>query len=425
MTDLLESDSVKALLLAYEKVASLLRRDVQYQPLSMDSKRPILNPKTLDVENRRMELRARELWRKAVAVGLSLHLSTARETVKTNYAEMSAFLDRMPAPDGGMVEAAGKSISRENQSKLSEGSQLINGGFRYPEWCFSASEYRENWTEVTEYRPSGSNPHFVETTLAKYSLERVRLKRVFESLKPQRLRPIRGLTHGDELDFDRMVEARVTQKAGGSPNQNVFMSRSPKSQDNVIAFLLDLSSSTNAVATTGGKRIIEIQKEALLLISEAVAATGDPFAVYGYSGFGRDQVAFYIAKDFHDSWNQESAASIGQLNWKMENRDGAAIRHCSSKLSRMTGKRKIMIHLSDGEPLDCGCSDYRDAYARADTKQAFVEARQLGLIPFSITVDPYGGEYLEDIAGPGRYLILEDSPRLPELLPKIIGRLLR
>ena len=91
----------------------------------------------------------------------------------------------------------------------------------------------------------------------------------------------------------------------------------------------------------------------------------------------------------------------------------------------MSSKRKILALISDGEPLDCGCSEYRDAYARADTKRALLEARQMGLIPFCITVDPYGGEYLDDMAGPGRYIVLDDSPRLPELLPKIIGRLMR
>ena len=162
-----------------------------------------------------------------------------------------------------------------------------------------------------------------------------------------------------------------------------------------------------------------------MLIAEAVQAIGDAFAIYGFSGYGRDQVAFYVAKDFAEPWNDEARARVGRIAWKMENRDGTAIRHATRKLLDWPARVRLLLLLSDGKPLDCGCDLYADAYAQEDTRAALVEARAAGVHPFCITVDPRGQEYLARMYGEVGYTIIDRVEALPERLPQIYRRLTR
>ena len=206
--------------------------------------------------------------------------------------------------------------------------------------------------------------------------------------------------------------------------ENRIYIRTHRTQRSVsVAFLIDMSSSTNELIYGSDKKIIDVEKEALAVTAEALDALGDCFAIYGFSGYGRSQVAFYIAKEFDHQWNEASQNRLGNMNWKMENRDGAAIRHCLSHLEQRREKTKILILLSDGKPLDCGCSHYADSYAQADTKKALLEARKRGIHPFCITVDPDGADYLAQMYGEHGFIVLESVEKLPLLLPQIYRRL--
>jgi len=183
-----------------------------------------------------------------------------------------------------------------------------------------------------------------------------------------------------------------------------------------------MSSSTNEVVSAGKKRIIEVEKEALVLIAEAVDAIGDAFAIWGWSGYGRHQVAFYVAKDFADPYDDAVRERIGRISWKMENRDGAAIRHATRRLAEWPARVRLLILLSDGKPLDCGCDQYFDHYAQEDTRTALREARKAGVHPFCVTVDPLGREYLGRMYGDAAYTIIDKVESLPQRIPRLYRR---
>ena len=88
-----------------------------------------------------------------------------------------------------------------------------------------------------------------------------------------------------------------------------------------------------------------------------------------------------------------------------------------------SAKNKVLILLSDGKPLDCGCEEYSDSYAQADTKMALKEARRCGVQVFCITVDPYGQEYLASMYGQHSYIVIDNVEALPQKLPKVYRRL--
>lgn len=161
------------------------------------------------------------------------------------------------------------------------------------------------------------------------------------------------------------------------------------------------------------------------MIAEAVDAIGDACAIWGFSGYGREHVAFYVAKDFDDSYDDRVRERIGRITWKMENRDGAAIRHATARLREHPARTKLLILLSDGRPLDCGCDHYYDRYANEDTRVALREARKGGIHPFCITVDPRARKYLEELYGEVGYIVIDEVESLPRRLPTIYRRLTR
>ena len=106
-------------------------------------------------------------------------------------------------------------------------------------------------------------------------------------------------------------------------------------------------------------------------------------------------------------------------------RMGPAIRHATSKLHRQTAKTKILFLISDGRPQDRGYSreGVEKEYAVHDTHMALLEAKRKDIMPFCLTVDKSGHDYLKAMCGDMRYEILADIWTLPQRLPLLYRQL--
>jgi nitric oxide reductase NorD protein len=394
----------------------------------------LLRPQERDGAAQALDERAYAAHEGALEAGEESTFSDQRARIlaasrqRADYTEADAWLSAMEGPSGALVEERPgasaplpPSLSADVEPQALEAME----GATYPEWDVTIGDYRPSWVLVRELPLQRASGDFVERVNASYRPQILSLRRQFEALRPSELQIVRGLSHGDAMDLDRVVEALTVRRAGGSPSDRLYLRHERSRRDVAVAFLLDMSSSTNEVVSGGGKRIIEVEKEALVIIAEAVDAIGDRFAVWGFSGYGRDQVAFYEAKGFEEPWDRAARERIGAMSWKMENRDGAAIRHATALLLRQPARIRLLILLSDGKPLDCGCDHYADAYAQEDTRKALTEARKAGLHPFCITVDPHSRDYLQRMYGAGSYTIIDRVESLPLRIPAIYRRLTR
>ena len=396
-----------------------------YRQMESDPRQGSLDFSRLSEQERQKEARARALKEEMAQSGEEISLTQARQQSRMDFAETSAFLDRMKGPRGPMRED-GRIVTEPREPsalQLVESVDILPNAWLYPEWDMDIEDLKPDWTQVREFRLHPSNLDFSNAVMAEYAVEIKRIRRVFEALRPEELRKYRGLEDGEDLDFDRLISARVSRRSGDSPTDRIYTRRLRQNRDTAVAFLLDMSSSTNELANTDGKRILDVEKEALVVISEAVEAIGDRFAIFGFSGYGRDQVAFYLAKELHQPWDDRAMERIGQMSWKMENRDGAAIRHCTERMRHWPARNKLLILLSDGKPLDCGCTQYSDQYAQRDTRAALQEARKVGIQPFCITVDPYGQDYLAEMYGKNGYIVIDRVESLPNKISRIYRKL--
>jgi len=292
--------------------------------------------------------------------------------------------------------------------------------FYYDEWDCRIGDYRARWRRVTESDWEPGDLSFARRALSAYrgALSQVRYQ--FQLMRPSGLRRVRGLVDGDNFDLEAVIEHHVDRRARVTPSDRIYSERQRRERDVAVFFLIDLSSSTfNRVS--GGKHLIDVEKEALLLMSEALEAVGDPYAIYGFSSHGRRHVSFYRFKDFAEPYGEGPRRRIGAARWLTNTRLGAAIRHATWRLNRQPSATRLLIILSDGRPAD---DEYvNERYAREDTRVALAEARASDVTPFFIVVNESGSPELEEMLTSTSYTIIDNVLSLPERMPGIYRRL--
>jgi nitric oxide reductase activation protein len=240
-------------------------------------------------------------------------------------------------------------------------------------------------------------------------------------MRPERLRKMRYQTEGDDLDTDGLVEYVVDRRTRIAPSGRVYIKRDKKDRDVTTAFLVDMSSSTDR-KIDGRKRIIDIEKEALLLMCEALEAIRDEYAIYGFSGSGRDDCQFYVVKELGERYDDRIKGRIGGIYGRQKTRMGPALRHATHRLMGVDSNIKLLILLTDGKPYDS--DTYQDnAYAQEDTKMALREARREKIHLFCVTVDREAADYLPHMYSDANFVIIDDVRTLPQKLPQLYRRL--
>jgi nitric oxide reductase activation protein len=289
----------------------------------------------------------------------------------------------------------------------------------YPEWDQNIDDYRLNWCRVVERCAEEGSGDIVGTTLSRHGSAVSALRRFFEGLRPPGLRRVPRQADGDELDVDAAVRLCAERAAGEDVSDRVYVRLERKERDVAVAFLVDVSGSTSR-QLEGGRRVIDVEKEGLILLCEALEAVGDQYALYGYSGQGRGQVDFLVMKDFDDELGGKAAQRLGGLSPMQQNRDGAAIRHATAKLLAREAKTRLLVLISDGRPLDDG---YKDEYSLEDTKVSLREARRQGVHPFCVTIDREADAYVRRMYGDVQFMVIDHIEALPMRLPRIYRQL--
>jgi nitric oxide reductase NorD protein len=108
-----------------------------------------------------------------------------------------------------------------------------------------------------------------------------------------------------------------------------------------IGLLVDISGSTDSWVS-GRLRIIDVEKEALLIVCQALDALGDPYAIQAFSGEGPERVRGWPLKGFDEQgFDQQERAAVQRLIAALGPerfiRVGAALRHAACVLLRASG----------------------------------------------------------------------------------------
>ena len=204
-------------------------------------------------------------------------------------------------------------------------------------------------------------------------------------------------------------------------NDRLYIDARPAQRDLAIALLVDVSASTDSWVA-GTLRIIDVEKQSLVVLLEALDALGDRHAALAFSGEGPRDVRVTTVKDFDEPVGLEVRRRVAALEPDGYTRAGAAIRHASALLARQAARHRLLLVLSDGKPNDV--DRYQGRYGLEDTRQAVAEARLSGLVPFCLTVDREAPAYMPAVFGPRGYALLRRQELLPGVLVEVVRRLL-
>jgi len=328
----------------------------------------------------------------------------------------------------------------------------IARSFLYDEWDYLQQSYRKGWCRLFERRLSGEGIDRFREVRKRHRVLAAHIEKQLRRIRAESLARVKRVTEGDEVDLDQLLAAVVDRRAGLIPDDRVYSRRDRARREVAAAFLLDMSASTDDMLPDSAppppakydpnddmdpyellanpddsapqrdvRRVIDVEKDALVLMSEALTVLGDAFAIYGFSGYGRDEVEFYVVKEFGEGLTPKTKGALAAMKPRRSTRMGPAIRHTIKRLQRQDVPLKVMIILSDGFPQDCDYGPNRNdhEYGIQDTARALREAQDRGVVTFCITVDQSGHDYLRRMCPENSYLVIDEIESLPDELSKI------
>ncbi|MEO8452981.1 MAG: hypothetical protein ABI647_24540 [Gemmatimonadota bacterium] len=300
-----------------------------------------------------------------------------------------------------------------------EASTLEPAAIAYPEWDWRAGAYRARGAIVRELPAEEGDQAWVDAALRHHAAVVRGVRRDFERLRPRRA-ALKQQRDGTDLDVDAVVAAFADRRGGGVADDRLYIDTKRLRRDVAIGLLVDVSASTDGWVA-GDRRIIDVEKEALLIVTEALAALGDPHAIFAFSGEGSNRVEVRALKRFRDpAGGAPLQRRIAALEPSGYTRAGAAIRHATMSLTRQAARHRLLLVLSDGRPNDV--DQYEGRYGIEDTRMAVVEARLQGLHCFCLTVDREAPRYATRLFGRD-FAVLRRAERLPAVLTTLLADL--
>jgi nitric oxide reductase NorD protein len=289
-----------------------------------------------------------------------------------------------------------------------------NPDWRYDEWDYHRGSYRKNWCHVFEMDVVAGDADYVDEVGARRRSLITQIRRRFEAVRGED-RMLGRQAEGDEIDLDAQVDAHIDRTNGVEPSPRLFSRRIRSERSMAAMFMVDMSGSTKGWVN-------DAEREALIMLCEALEALGDDYAIYGFSGWTRTRCDIYRIKAFADRYDAGVRGRIAGIEAKDYTRMGVAIRHLVRLLAARPVRHKLLVTLSDGRPDDFG-DEYRGSYGIEDTRQAYQEARRQGIHSYCVTIDRHGADYLKRMVGPAAYTVLADVGRLPVKIADIYRRL--
>ncbi len=292
--------------------------------------------------------------------------------------------------------------------------------FFYREWDYRKGAYIPDASRLGEFIAAGAGANAVDSILKEKKGVIKEVTKKFEAITPAATLKSRQLD-GDLIDLNAAVEAFSDFEAGKTPGDRLYATYMRNERDISVLFLVDLSMSTDG--WVGEHRIIDHEKETLVILCEAMSRLRDRHAIYGFSGKTARDCRFYQIKGFDETYGKSVRERIGSLIPYHYTRMGPAIRHATSILQKESSRARLLFLLSDGKPNDLDA--YEGRYGLEDTRMAIKEAEREGIIPFCLTVDNNAQEYLPSLFGKGNYVVVSGADKLIKRLPDLYARIIQ
>ncbi|MGJ5040159.1 MULTISPECIES: nitric oxide reductase activation protein NorD [unclassified Bradyrhizobium] len=292
----------------------------------------------------------------------------------------------------------------------------LDSGRLYPEWNYRSGAYLPDHCRVVTGDAAEAGEAWSPDDAMRRRIRSV--WRRFETLRP-RHEVMRAQADGHDLDIDALVRARSDLNAGHGGLDRVHLAMRPLAHDLAVTLLVDVSLSTDA--WIDGVRVLDVEKEALLVLAHGLSACGDSHSILTFTSRRNSWVRLETVKAFDEPMSGRVERRIGALRPGYYTRIGTAVRHAASQLAERSERKRLLLVLTDGKPNDV--DHYEGRFAIEDTRKAVQEARRGGVAVFGVTIDASAQSYFPTLFGRGGYAIVGNIRRLPAALPALYRQL--
>jgi hypothetical protein len=291
---------------------------------------------------------------------------------------------------------------------------------RYDEWDYLIGRERPAWCTLLEKAAAEGDSHQIEDILERNQDLVNRVKYLVKAVQVQRPIRLKKRLEGDRLDLDACINATIDLRTRIPPDPRVHAILGRQQRDLSVLVLLDLSQSTNDPVANAGTTVLNLAREATVLLADAMARIGDSFAIHGFSSNGRHDVGYYRFKDFDRPYGELSKARLAGMTGQLSTRMGTALRHAGTFLQDRRAHKKLILLVTDGEPSDIDVHDSQ--YLMFDAKKAVEENNRHAIFTYCMSLDPKADRYVSRIFGQRNYMVVDHIRRLPEKLPMLYMR---
>lgn len=331
----------------------------------------------------------------------------------------AARLDRREGADGPPdAEPSHTPAGRARPTPAGETGAVIA---TYPEWDALAGIERADWTSVRAMLPAPGDTRPLLRALEAAAPARQRIARLVKASKVGRAARLKRQWEGHDLDLDAVIDAAIARRAGEMPDMRVFRATALLQRDLAVLVLVDMSQSTRERLADGAS-VLDVEKCAVAMLAEALAALGDAFALFAFASNGRDDVRLCEVKGFAAPYDAAALARLAGLTPGLSTRLGAGLRHAGAEIASVRAFRKLILVLTDGEPSDI---DTPAQDLVQDARRVVLQLRAQGIDTFGVTLDPAGVGCGPAIFGKANAMPVRRIEDLPLRLSELYFRLAR
>jgi nitric oxide reductase NorD protein len=297
----------------------------------------------------------------------------------------------------------------------------LPGAVTYDEWDEGRREWRRDWCRLStrEVPLAPGVDASLRAVRGRLARTTTGLRAVFEQLEASRAWKLRQ-TSGPDVDLDALVARYGALRAGQCTHSRLYAARRRHTRDTAVLVLLDASLSTDAYVAN--RRVIDVEKDAVIALGDALDGLFDEVAVAAFCSQTRRDCRFLMAKSFREPW-AVGAPRVLSLSPGGFTRIGPALRHGTRLLQECGARKRLLLLVSDGKPSDL--DRYEGRYGLADVHRAVLDAQGCGVVMHALAVDPAARAWLPSMFGVGHASVVASPEDLVRVLAGVTSTALR
>lgn len=297
-------------------------------------------------------------------------------------------------------------------------------GLPYDEWNEASRGFRPAWCRVRVSTIEETvEPAAAERLVARMHTEaRPRIDALCAELARLELarRPRARQLDGPDVDDDAMVDRYAALAAGATPPDRLYRSRRRHIPDLAVLLLVDASLSTDG--WIDGRRVLDVERDATLVLAEALIGSVDELGIAAFSSHTRSDCRFSVVKGMREPWPRvrRRLMSLAPSGYT---RIGPALRHATTILERTAARRRLLLVVTDGKPNDY--DRYEGRYGVFDVAHAVLEAGAHGIHVHALAIDREARHTLPQMFRPGGFTVLGSPKALAPAMGTVVASMQR